>query len=209
MGAVTYVPDHLEARKASLLRHALKNLNMSLSEVVQERTYCGRLYDALSGAKDSVTYVEPTLKTNDARNPHVARYAACANYDGPRGLDSFGGLSSLGTHDFRLYRLQLSGGARDWYAEYLYGEDPSSLEAPAQYVRVNFDDCSFEDAITVTPENPNLKGVTAVRGINAIIRYQHDYLIYSFSTVPNDLHVWKYDERSHVFQPAAVCLWQH
>jgi len=198
-----------ESVKATRLKEVLDKERLSLVESIKgdDRLFCDAVYRALSTAGKAIQYVEPVLRTDNPDHPDLARYQACRNYQGERGLDTFSGLWVLGTHSFRLYRLQTDGNSKDKVLEYLYGEQPeTSLQHfPAQYARIRFGDCSIVDQVVVDTE---IGGSPYFRnGINALVRYRGRHFIYTYSDISLKLRAQARGDDSFVFTNQ-MCLWQ-
>lgn len=178
----------------------------------ENRTFCGAFYRELSTASRDIHYVEPVLRTNDPEHPRLAKYAACQRYEGPRGEDIFSGIDvALGSHSLRMYRLDLDENPKNGLEEYLYGEEPRfSNEPRAQYVSINFTNCTFAERLSVEPENPTKPGFDA-KGINALVRYRGRHFIYNLTSFGGDVYsglsLWAYDRRERYFPSAAMCVW--
>jgi len=192
--------------KSAALKEALSQRPLRLDERTspKARGFCSALYSAMANGK--VTHVDPVHTTNDPNDSSLSRYAACRTYGGEIGLSTFDHVTSIGTHDIRIYRLPSQGDPSNGYREYVYGEDPNNSRKPlAQYAHVDASNCTFRDVVSVTPQN-STRAQLNERGLNGVVRFNRRFLIYSHSDFGH-LQVWQYNSKKAEFDSQSLCIW--
>jgi hypothetical protein len=196
--------------KAAKMQNALKHEPLTLYEAAVNRqhiTFCRTFYKALSTADSQIRYLEPRVVTGDPDDPALAEYQACRVQRGPTSMATFDHVTSIGTHDLRLYVVPPKKGSQKPKLQFLYGEDPdNSRMPPAQYARVNLTTCEYEDIAVSVPENSTLTGMNQQRGVNALVRYKGRHMIYSYWE-PARLVVWGADPDDDGFSKGQICTW--
>ncbi len=167
-----------EASKIRQIQAVIETENMEMPVHWQSRypdellKYCSMFLEDLK-AGPAIQVIEPVLSTDDPNHTGLARYGgACratrnanANYHR---------LSDIGTHAFRLYRIEVDGDTRNGPEEILYAEGNPRRTGGGAYYRVDLERCTAKVLghpcckTTLPPGDSR----ASIANVNALIEYR-------------------------------------